>query len=245
MVRAQRRKFHFIYKTTCLITGKWYIGMHSTDNLADGYQGSGTHLSRSVKKHGKENHVCEVLEFLQDRESLARREDELITEELRKEPLCMNIARGGIGNFPGFVSSEESKEKNSIASKKMWDDRKASGWIAPPQKPEHVAKRAAANAGKKRTAEQIENLNRGQQGYYETADKALLLERGQKAALTRIERGTNKGGRPKGLAMSEEQKQRQSVQMAGDNRMSIRASCMHCRKETTAVAIKQFHAKCL
>lgn len=30
-------KYHFIYKTTNLISGKYYIGVHNTDDLNDGY----------------------------------------------------------------------------------------------------------------------------------------------------------------------------------------------------------------
>lgn len=32
-------KFHIIYKTTNLINGKIYVGLHSTDNVDDGYLG--------------------------------------------------------------------------------------------------------------------------------------------------------------------------------------------------------------
>ncbi len=49
---AIRRKYHIIYKTTCTITNKFYVSMHSTDNLEDGYQGSGKRLKYSVNKHG-------------------------------------------------------------------------------------------------------------------------------------------------------------------------------------------------
>jgi len=245
MTRAQRRKYHFIYKTTCLVTGKWYIGMHSTDDLTDGYKGSGTHLARSIRKHGKKNHVCVILEFCVDRESLGLREEELITAELKSDPLCMNIARGGLGNFPGYVSPEESKLKNSVASKLMWEKRKAEGYIPPAQSPESVAKRAAANTGKKRNAEQKQNLLAGQEKYYATANKEELIERGRKSAAARTKNGTNLGGRPKGIPMSQEQKDRQSAKQRGKPAPgNIRASCAYCKKETTIGALKQFHVKC-
>jgi hypothetical protein len=100
-------KYHYIYKTTCNVNGKYYIGMHSCSNLEDGYMGSGKRLRRSLNKHGIENHTKEILEFLEDRESLAKREFEIVNEELIQDPLCMNLQLGGGGGF----SSEEHKLK--------------------------------------------------------------------------------------------------------------------------------------
>jgi hypothetical protein len=74
--------------------------MHSTDNLEDGYIGSGTRLRRSVVKYGKENFKLEILEFCSDRESLKKREAELITEDMLKDPMCINLKLGGEGGFP-------------------------------------------------------------------------------------------------------------------------------------------------
>ena len=37
----KEKQYHFIYKTTNIITERYYYGMHSTDNLEDGYLGSG------------------------------------------------------------------------------------------------------------------------------------------------------------------------------------------------------------
>jgi hypothetical protein len=69
--------------------------MHSTDNLEDGYIGSGTYLWHSIKKYGRENFKMEILEFCTNRESLKTREAELITEEMLKDPMCMNLSFGG------------------------------------------------------------------------------------------------------------------------------------------------------
>ena len=65
MKQASRRQYHYIYKITRLDeSGRYYIGMHSTDDLEDGYFGSGKLIIRSINKHGKEKHQKEILEFL-------------------------------------------------------------------------------------------------------------------------------------------------------------------------------------
>ena len=98
MARKQH-SYHYIYKTVCLITEKFYVGMHSCSNLEDGYMGSGKRLGYSIRKHGLENHTKEILEFLNDRESLAKREAEIVNEQFLQDPLCMNIQIGGGGGF--------------------------------------------------------------------------------------------------------------------------------------------------
>jgi hypothetical protein len=91
----KEKKFHFIYKTTNILSGRYYIGMHSTDDLEDDYLGSGNRLRLAVRKHGKENFVREILEFLPDRQSLKKRESEIVNlDEVAKED-CMNLTVGG------------------------------------------------------------------------------------------------------------------------------------------------------
>lgn len=119
MERASRRKYHYIYKTTCIITNNFYIGMHSTDNLEDGYIGSGKRLWYSINKHGKENHVCEILEFLQNRKKLKEREKQIVNVELIKEELCMNLQLGGGG---GYIS-EENQRNRSLAGGKAFSTK--------------------------------------------------------------------------------------------------------------------------
>ena len=80
--------------------------MHSTDNLDDGYQGSGTILRRSIRYYGEENHQTEILEFLPTRKDLKHREAELVNEELLNDAMCMNLALGG-GGGAGVMTKEQ------------------------------------------------------------------------------------------------------------------------------------------
>jgi len=107
MPRKNRHKFHIIYKTVNLVNDKFYIGMHSTENLEDGYKGSGTILWHAIKKYGIENFVTEILHFLPDRSSLIEKEREIVNEDLLQDPLCMNIKKGGVGGWYQLSSEEK------------------------------------------------------------------------------------------------------------------------------------------
>lgn len=115
-------KYHYIYKTTCSVTGKYYIGMHSTSNLDDGYIGSGQRLWKSIKKHGKENHSIEILEWLPDRSSLKAREKELVNESLLSDPMCMNLALGGGGGVT--YTDKQIRSKAGLKSMQLLNERK-------------------------------------------------------------------------------------------------------------------------
>lgn len=194
--KSERRKYHFIYKTTCLATARWYLGMHSTNDLQDGYLGSGTHLQRSIKKYGKESHKIEIVEMLPTRAELRLREQEILTEQFIADPLCMNIRFScSAGNDPGFWAKkdrEQTSAKISARSKRMWEERKAdpialAEHCAKLNTPTNVARRAEAVRAKKhkRSEEQLQRLRAGQSKYYSTVDKEVLAARGRKVAETR------------------------------------------------------------
>src|SRR5271169_2479130 len=91
--------YHYIYRTVCIVSGKFYIGKHTTHTLENDYLGSGKILLASVEKHGAGKHVKQILEILPTLEELNRREVEIVDKELLRDPLCMNIVLGGSGSW--------------------------------------------------------------------------------------------------------------------------------------------------
>ena len=114
----KEKTIHYLYKTTCLITGRYYIGMHSTSNLNDGYMGSGKRLRYSIRKHGKENHVKEILEFFESRELLIEAEKKVITSDMIIDADCMNLADGGSGGHGSrFLTKEQLIKGRDVCDK--------------------------------------------------------------------------------------------------------------------------------
>lgn len=110
----KQKKYHFIYKTTNKLNGKYYIGMHSTNNLDDGYLGSGKRLRYSIRKYGAENFEREILEFFNSREELKKKEEEVVSlDEIAKKD-CMNLVVGGQGGF----TLEQQKKGRKVTNEK-------------------------------------------------------------------------------------------------------------------------------
>lgn len=45
-------KYYFTYKITNLLNGRYYLGIHATNNLDDGYMGSGVCIKGAIKSMG-------------------------------------------------------------------------------------------------------------------------------------------------------------------------------------------------
>ena len=88
-------KYHYFYKIINLINNHFYYGIHSTNNLDDGYMGSGSRLHHAYKKYGIENFKKEILKYFDTREELAQYEADVVTEELVLDENCYNISCGG------------------------------------------------------------------------------------------------------------------------------------------------------
>lgn len=119
--------FYFIYETINKINGTKYIGKHATDNLDDGYLGSGLILLKAIKKYGRENFERNILLMCEDNQSLSEAEKEFITQDVINSKEYYNIALGGYGGkivldplHPLYeeVCAKISKSKSSAESRK-------------------------------------------------------------------------------------------------------------------------------
>lgn len=96
---------HFIYKTIHK-NGKYYIGRHSTENVDDGYIGSGVWVSE-IKD--KSNLTREILEYADTFDDLVLLEDKYLSENFGK-PNCMNMSNKGTGAPLGDANPMKRKE---------------------------------------------------------------------------------------------------------------------------------------
>jgi hypothetical protein len=106
---------YIIYKTTNNINGKYYIGQHITDNLDDGYIGSGVALSRAIKKYGKDNFTREILATGDNKEMLNELEAFYVGWDEVNDKNCYNLKTGG--GSCGLLS-KETRQKQSVSLKK-------------------------------------------------------------------------------------------------------------------------------
>ena len=122
---------YIVYKTTNSINGKYYIGVHRTSNLNDGYMGCGhyrgrklrtqldTRLYRAFRKYGDDAFITEVMHSFKNEIDAFKKEKELIDITDKN---CYNDKPGGIGGFhpdtnKGRILSESERKKLSDSAK--------------------------------------------------------------------------------------------------------------------------------
>jgi len=104
---------YIIYKVTNKLNGKIYIGKHQTQDINDGYMGSGKHIRNAIDKHGLENFTKEILFQFDNEADMNAKEAELVNEEFVKEDTNYNLCPGGNGGW-GYINSLENSKENKI-----------------------------------------------------------------------------------------------------------------------------------
>jgi len=101
-------KIHYLYKIENKLNGKIYIGVHSTENINDGYMGSSTLVSRAIEKYGRNNFSKTILEYCDSRESLMDLEKKIVNKEFVCRKDTYNLSIGGSGLTSTWIKSNET-----------------------------------------------------------------------------------------------------------------------------------------
>jgi hypothetical protein len=188
---------YLLYEITNLVNDKNYIGQHTTNNVEDGYMGSGKLITAALKKYGKENFKKEILLYAKNEVALNFFERSLVTPEFCALESNYNLREGG-----GYGGKHSQETINKIlATKKAWSlEKKAEvtskisaahiGIKRGPHSPETKVKISAGNKGKKLSLEtkaKLSQAKKGKKGAPRTPEWLAKIQE------TKRRNGTNKG----------------------------------------------------
>lgn len=112
--------FYTVYKITNTLNDRFYIGMHKTDNLDDGYMGSGKLIRLAIEKYGLDKFKKEILHVFDNEEDMKNKERELVVLSEKSYNLCDGgmggfgyINRSNIPKFAGKSHTQSTKDKIS------------------------------------------------------------------------------------------------------------------------------------
>lgn len=88
-----------------MLNGKIYVGVHRTNDLDDGYLGSGKKIKQSIDLLGVENFKREVLHFCSSEDEMFAKEAEIVNREFVRRSDTYNMTLGGKSKFlhPEYV----------------------------------------------------------------------------------------------------------------------------------------------
>lgn len=88
-------KHYLIYQIRNKLNGMIYIGQHQTENIDDGYMGSGIRIVRAIEKYGIENFEKTILFDYDNFNAMNAKEIEIVNEDFIARDDVYNLIPGG------------------------------------------------------------------------------------------------------------------------------------------------------
>lgn len=185
-----------VYKVTCLISGRAYVGITSgqmekrwsTHLKHAASKRFNSPLHASIRKHGREQFIVEIICKADSNEKARLIEREMIAQHNTMVPNGYNLTTGGEGSV-GKRASELTKKRMADVGRAAWQNpeqrakmmaamenrimpethidhlrRLAAAQAGVPQSPEHIAKRIAHFIGKPRSEETKRKISEAAKG---------------------------------------------------------------------------------
>lgn len=165
--------YRYIYKITCTagtFKDNFYFGQHTTENLNDGYKGSGLLLIKYYKKYPND-YIKEIIAFYNTKEELNKAEYDIIHPWLGND-MCLNLMEGG-----GSTGSPSEKTKKILSEQKLGKPRTTPVWnkglkgYNKGHTPSEEAKRKMSESAKNRTKHPMQGKHHSEE------TKNILRER--------------------------------------------------------------------
>lgn len=102
--------YYTVYKTTNVVNGNFYVGVHKTSDLEDGYLGSGLALRRAIDKYGEQHFSKEIIHFGKTEDECYELEELIVDKNFISRKDTYNIALGGNGGDLGESVAEKIRE---------------------------------------------------------------------------------------------------------------------------------------
>lgn len=179
---------YLIYKYTCAVSSKSYIGQ--TKDLSNRERGhcrvtSGCVAFRNaIQKYGWKNFSCEILAEHLTLEQANQLEPILIAQHNTIVPSGYNIRGGGNNGsiHPETKHKISQKLKGRVCSKETIEKRRQKTKGRPKSK-EFVQRLAAANTGKVRTPEQRKKMSLARQGHVMSQETKTKIGKANKGKI--------------------------------------------------------------
>lgn len=167
-------QYNYIYILTNKISGRKYIGKHSTNNLQDGYFGSGFIIRQIKQKYGKDIFTKEIIEFCTNEQQAYQRQKYWIQyyNAIQNEDFY-NLDQGGKGRS-NYSVSKETRLKMSKSQQRRLKNKKNHPMYGKNHSEQTKQKIGQSHLGKKASQETKKKLSAVKSG--ENNPRAIKVE---------------------------------------------------------------------